>query len=134
MTYYTGGGYLIGALGGGGLGAYRAISSPVSLPGVSEPSRRLRVNQLLNTSGRLGRTAGNSLGALGLFFASCESLLTHVNDRRVPDEAATVGAGAMTGALFRSVRGPRQAAAAAAVGTVGAATLLAARSYINHGL
>lgn len=43
-------------------------------------------------------------------------------------------AGAATGALYRSVRGPRQAAAAAVVGTAGAATLLAARRFISPGL
>jgi hypothetical protein len=45
-----------GALLGGGKGAYQAISSPVAVAGVD--STRLRVNQLLNTSGKLGRGAG----------------------------------------------------------------------------
>ncbi len=78
--------------------------------------------------------AGNSLGVLGLFFASFESLLGHLADGQVPDEAVTVGAGAATGALFRSVRGPRQALVAGALGSVGGGLLVAARTYINRGL
>lgn len=45
-----------GALLGGGRGAYQALSMPVAIAGVD--SSRLRVNQLLNTSGKLGRGAG----------------------------------------------------------------------------
>lgn len=46
----------------------------------------------------------------------------------------TLAAGAATGMLYRSVRGPRQAAAATVVGTAGAALLLAGRKFINPGL
>jgi mitochondrial import inner membrane translocase subunit TIM23 len=135
LTYYTGSGYLAGAVLGGGTGAYRAFTSPVSLATATGlPSQRLRVNQLLNTSGKLGRTAGNALGVVGLFFASSESFLRHLNDDLVPDEFATVGAGALTGGLYRSVRGPRQAAAAAVVGTLAGSALLAGRKFFNAGL
>lgn len=46
-----------GALLGGGRGAVQALSTPVALAGV-ESSQRLRLNQLLNTSGKMGRGAG----------------------------------------------------------------------------
>ncbi|EFN51953.1 hypothetical protein CHLNCDRAFT_139623 [Chlorella variabilis] len=133
LTYYTGLGYLAGAILGGGKGAVQAVSAPVALAGV-ESSQRLRINQLLNTSGKMGRTAGNSLGVLGLLFASFESFSGYMTNGQVPDQANTLIAGAATGALYRSVRGPRQAAAAAVVGTVGGAALLAARNFINPGL
>lgn len=133
LTYYTGMGYLAGALLGGGRGAVQALSTPVALAGV-ESSQRLRLNQLLNTSGKMGRGAGNALGVLGLLFASFESFSGYMTNGQVPDEANTLAAGAATGALYRSVRGPRQAAAAAVVGTAGAAALLAARRFINPGL
>ncbi len=81
-----------------------------------------------------GICAGNSLGVLGLLFASFESFSTYMTNGQVPDQANTLIAGAATGALYRSVRGPRQAAAAAVVGTAGGAALLAARSFINPGL
>lgn len=128
-------GYLIGALTGGGFGAFRAISTPVTLATADGlPSQRLRLNQLLNSSGKMGRSAGNSLGVVGLMFSSSESFLRHMNDGMLPDDATTVGAGALTGAMYRSVRGPRQAVAAAAVGTIGGAGLLFARKFINSGL
>ena len=117
------------------MGAFRAISTPVTLATADGmPSQRLRINQLLNTSGKMGRSAGNSLGVVGLMFSSSESFLRAMNDGVLPDETATLGAGALTGAVYRSVRGPRQAAAAAAVGTLGGAALLAARKLINGGL
>lgn len=132
LTYYTGVGYLGGALIGGGRGAYQSLTAPVAIAGVD--SSRLRVNQLLNTSGKLGRGAGNALGVLGLFFASFESLLGYANDGLLPDELVTVVAGGGTGSLFRSVRGPRQAAVAGVLGLAGGSVLVAARRYINRGL
>lgn len=135
LTYYTGTGYLAGAILGGGVGSYQAITSPITLAtATGMPSQRLRLNQLLNTTGKLGRTAGNALGVVGLMFASSESFLRHLNDGMVPDEVPTLGAGALTGAVYRSVRGPRQAAAAAAVGVFAASALLGARRFINSGL
>ena len=50
-------GYLAGALLGGGKGAAQALTTPVALAGV-ESTQRLRINQLLNTSGKMGRGAG----------------------------------------------------------------------------
>lgn len=135
LTYYTGTGYLVGAAGGGGFGAYRALSSPVAVTtGGGMPSQRIRVNQLLNTSGKLGRSAGNSLGVLGLLFSSTESMYYHVNDARLPDDLMTIAAGATTGAIFRSVRGPKQAVAAAALGSMAGTILLGARKYVSSGL
>lgn len=78
--------------------------------------------------------AGNALGVLGLLFASFESFSGYLANGQVPDEVNTLAAGAATGALYRSVRGPKQAAAAAVVGTAGAGLLLAARKFVNPGL
>jgi import inner membrane translocase subunit TIM23 len=106
---------------------------PVAIVGV-ESTQRLRVNQLLNSTGQRGRSAGNALGVIGLMFASFESFYGYLNDGALPEEAASLAAGATTGAVFRSVRGPRQAAAAGAVGLLGASLLLLARKTINAGL
>ena len=118
LTYYTGCGYMAGAFAGGGLGAYRVLG-PGSLgeagkatPAQSNLSQRMRVNQVLNSSGKLGRSAGNAFGVLGLLFSSTESFFVHLNDRILPEDLMTVAAGATTGVIFRSVRGPRQALAA----------------------
>lgn len=79
--------------------------------------------------------AGNSLGTLGLFFAAAESLGGYLNDGEVvPPELCTLAAGVTTGALYRSVRGPRQAAAAGALGLLGAGILVVARKTISSGL
>ena len=56
-------------------------------------SARLRLNRLLNMSGRAGRTSGNALGALGLFFSSFESGLGYLSDGRTPDAVNSIGAG-----------------------------------------
>jgi hypothetical protein len=80
------------------------------------------------------RPAGNSLGVLGLLFASFESLSGYLTNGQVPDEANTLIAGAATGVLYRSVRGPQQAAAAIVTGSAAAGLLLVARKFINPGL
>jgi hypothetical protein len=48
---------------------------------------------MLNMSGKAGRSAGNALGCLGLFYAASESGLDYANDGRLPDLMASLGAG-----------------------------------------
>ena len=81
-----------GALLGGGQGATVALRSRPELRAGADTSR-LRLNRLLNQSGKSGRAAGNALGVLGLFFASFESAYGYLNDMRLPDWANSVGAG-----------------------------------------
>lgn len=56
LGYYTGSGYLGGAVVGGGLGFARAAAAPQ--PAGAQQSRRLLINRLLNSSGQTGRLAG----------------------------------------------------------------------------
>ena len=56
-------------------------------------SARLRLNRLLNVAGRSGRSAGNALGILGLFFSSSESGISYLSDGRLPDAANSLAAG-----------------------------------------
>ena len=81
---------LAGALLGGGRGALQALPRPPDAP---VDSARLRLNRLLNMAGRGGRSSGNSLGALGLFFSVAESGLGYWSDGSVPEELITVAAG-----------------------------------------
>lgn len=144
LTYYTGAGYLAGAALGGSQGAAAALRAgpPASVATtaggptttVFTDTPRLRVNRLLNTAGRAGRGAGNAAGALGLLFSATESAALGVADGRVPDALPTVGAGFLTGALFRSPRGPRTAVVAGVLGSVAAGALAAARAHINPNL
>ena len=109
-------------------GAAAAASAP------PPTSARLLVNRVLNSGGRAGRGAANALGALGLFFAIAESGLDAAADGRGPDAAPTIGAGFVTGALFRSPRGPRAAGVAGGVGAAAAAALVAARRHVSSDL
>ena len=84
-----------GAILGGSQGLMQAARSKpeAGLPDTA----RLRVNRFLNMTGRSGRTAGNALGVLGLFFAGFESFgLSYWSDGRIPDSANSVGAGELT--------------------------------------
>ena len=83
-----------GALLGGGRGAVQALRTPLE---VTADSGRLRLNRLLNVSGRSGRTAGNALGVLGLLYACSDSGLGYLSDGRTPDTANSLAAGKFLG-------------------------------------
>lgn len=118
LTYYTGCGYLGGAVGGAGKGLYEALRAVE--PG---DSLKLRVNRILNTSGQTGRRVGNRLGVIGLMYAGLESGMVMARD--TDDWMNSVAAGLGTGALFKAASGPRSAAVAGAIGglMVGAAVV-----------
>ncbi len=80
-----------GAILGGSKGAVDAIRTK---PEVAVNSMRLRATQLLNMSGKAGRSTGNALGVLGLFFSSAESFIGYVSDYALPDAGNSVLAGA----------------------------------------
>lgn len=80
-----------GATLGGGQGLLTAVRTK---PELGIDTTRLRINRVLNLSGKTGRSAGNALGCLGLFYASTESGLDYLNDGRLPDLVASLGAGA----------------------------------------
>ncbi len=78
---------------GGGQGLLTAVRTK---PELGVDTTRLRINRVLNLSGKTGRSAGNALGCLGLFYASSESGLDYLNDGRLPDLFASLGAGAIS--------------------------------------
>jgi mitochondrial import inner membrane translocase subunit TIM23 len=86
--------YPIGAILGGSRGAFEALRVPP--PDTALNTTRLRLNRLLNLSGKNGRAAGHTLGVLGLFFSSAESLIGYFNDPSVPDAVNSVIAGICT--------------------------------------
>eukprot|EP01025_Chloroclados_australasicus_P002927 TRINITY_DN1066_c0_g1_i1.p2 TRINITY_DN1066_c0_g1~~TRINITY_DN1066_c0_g1_i1.p2 ORF type:complete len:217 (+),score=26.26 TRINITY_DN1066_c0_g1_i1:149-799(+) len=124
LTYYTGVGYLGGALIGGILGFMWNFQHK---PQAGGDSLRFMVNRFLNTTGRTGRAAGNAFGVLGLFFSGFESFILYMNDGRIPDELGTVAAGFCTGALYRSTRGLKASAITGGVGAIVALALLGGR-------
>lgn len=82
---------IAGAILGGSRGAFEAVRVPPSEAALN--TTRLRLNRLLNLSGKGGRAAGHTLGVLGLFFSSAESLIGYFNDPAVPDAVNSVAAG-----------------------------------------
>ncbi|XP_059642258.1 mitochondrial import inner membrane translocase subunit TIM23-1-like [Cornus florida] len=111
LTYYTGIGYLSGAVAGAGKGLVDGVKA-------SEPgdTAKLRVNRILNASGQTGRVFGNRFGILGLLYAGMESGMVAVRD--TDDVVNSVVAGLGTGALYRAAAGLRSAAVAGAIGGV----------------
>lgn len=111
ITFYTGCGYLAGAVGGAAVGFVDGVKSFES-----GDTMKLRINRVLNASGHSGRTWGNGLGVIGLLYAGIESGIVAVRD--TDDVWNSVAAGLGTGALYRAARGVRSAAVAGAVGGV----------------
>ncbi|XP_020231724.1 mitochondrial import inner membrane translocase subunit TIM23-1 [Cajanus cajan] len=95
LQYYTGTGYLSGALIGAARGTAQGLRE-------AEPadSLKLRLNRVLNSGGHAGRRLGNSLGVLGLIFAGLESGMIHF--RATDDLVNSAVAGLGTGALYRA--------------------------------
>ncbi|XP_042503970.1 mitochondrial import inner membrane translocase subunit TIM23-1-like [Macadamia integrifolia] len=109
LQYYTGSGYLSGAIVGAAKGSIEGIKA-------AEPgdTMKLRINRVLNSGGQTGRRYGNSLGVVGLIFAGLESGFIHIRD--TDDVLNSVLAGLGTGALYKAASGPRSAAVAGALG------------------
>lgn len=125
LQYYTGSGYLSGAVLG-------AIKGSVEGLRQAEPSDslKLRVNRVLNSGGQVGRRFGNSLGVLGLIFAGMESGLIYLRDS--DDLLNTVAAGLGTGAIYRAAGGLRSAAIAGAIGGITAAAAVAGKQAVKR--
>ncbi|CAH1422797.1 unnamed protein product [Lactuca virosa] len=116
LTYYTGIGYLGGAVLGAGKGLIEGVKASEA-----GDTMKLRVNRILNASGHSGRQIGNRAGVIGLLYAGLESGMVHIRD--TDDIINSVVAGLGTGALYKAAAGPRSAAVAGAIGgiTVGLA-------------
>lgn len=90
LCYYTGMGYGLGALSGGG---YGLVQLAANKPEIAIDSNRVRLNRFLNMTGRTGRSFGNAFGVLGLFFATFESSLTYFLEPYLSPGFGTLGAG-----------------------------------------
>ncbi|XP_062157199.1 mitochondrial import inner membrane translocase subunit TIM23-1-like [Alnus glutinosa] len=111
ITFFTGCGYLSGALCGGASGLVSGVRSFES-----GDTAKLRLNRVLNASGHAGRAWGNRIGIIGLIYAGMESGIVALRD--TDDVWNSVAAGLGTGAVYRAARGVRSAAVAGAVGGV----------------
>jgi import inner membrane translocase subunit TIM23 len=70
--------------------------------------QRIRINSVLNTTGRLGPGWGNSLGCIAMMCSIFESIAYNV--RGEDDLLNAAGAAALTGSLYKITAGPRAAA------------------------
>ncbi|KAI3789814.1 hypothetical protein L2E82_02618 [Cichorium intybus] len=111
LTYYTGIGYLGGAVFGAGKGLREGVKAFEA-----GDTMKLRVNRILNASGHAGRTIGNRAGVIGLLYAGMESGMVAARD--ADDIINSVVAGLGTGALYKAAAGPRSAAVAGAIGGI----------------
>lgn len=125
LTFYTGCGYLSGAVGGAASGLVGGVKSFES-----GDTAKLRVNRVLNSSGHAGRAWGNRLGVIGLLYAGIESGIVAARD--TDDVWNSVAAGLGTGALYRAARGVRSAAVAGAVGGVVVGVAVTAKQALKR--
>lgn len=118
LTYYTGCGYLSGAVVGAGKGFFDGVKAFER-----GDTLKLRVNRILNASGAAGHKFGNRVGVIGLLYAGLKSGIGGIRDK--DDAVNSVMAGLGTGMLFKAAWGLRPAAVAGAIGglMVGAAVV-----------
>ncbi|CAN6461971.1 unnamed protein product [Victoria cruziana] len=125
LTYYTGCGYLSGAIAGAGKGLIDGIKAREE-----GDTLKLRVNRILNASGHTGRKFGNRVGVIGLLYAGMESSIVAVRDS--DDVLNSVLAGLGTGALFKAASGPRSAAVAGAIGGLAVGITVAGKQMFKR--
>lgn len=99
LTYHVGWAYLLGFTGGGAIGVAQGLRESAG------ERQRIRINSVLNATGRRGPGLGNSLGCLAMMCSLFESIAYNV--RGTDDFLNPAGAAALTGTLYKitSVRG-----------------------------
>ncbi|KAF5373327.1 hypothetical protein D9615_007442 [Tricholomella constricta] len=107
LCYGTGTMYLSGLALGGVWGVREGARRPLAVS-----NTRLRINSVLNSVTRRGTFIGNSAGVLALMYNGVNSSIDAFRGKH--DTFGSMGAGAVTGALFKSTAGVKPAIAAAA--------------------
>lgn len=120
LTYLAGSAYLTGAVIGGSRGCYQGLAASVG------KAPRLRLNAVLNATGKQGALLANTFGILALAFSLSESTIyNYTSDETVGNYAL---AGAAAGAIYKSTRGGR----AAAIWSIGGAALALGTVYASR--
>ncbi|PWA42585.1 Mitochondrial inner membrane translocase subunit Tim17/Tim22/Tim23/peroxisomal protein PMP24 [Artemisia annua] len=125
LTYYTGIGYLSGAV----FGARKGSIEGVKAFEIGD-TLKLRVNRVLNAGSLSGRMIGNRAGVIGLLYAGMESGMVAVRD--VDDVFNSLAAGLGTGALFKVASGVRSAAFAGAIGGIAVGVAVAGKQAFKR--
>lgn len=100
LCYGTGVTYLAALTLGGAWGLSEGVNR---LPPSSPP--KLRLNSILNGVTRRGPFLGNSAGVLALTYNGINSFIGYMRGKH--DASNSIVAGALSGALFKSTKGPR---------------------------
>ncbi len=100
LCYGTGVTYLTALTLGGAWGFAEGVNR---LPPSAPP--KLRLNSILNGMTRRGPFLGNSAGVLALTYNGINSFIGYMRGKH--DASNSIVAGALSGALFKSTRGPR---------------------------
>jgi mitochondrial import inner membrane translocase subunit TIM23 len=119
LCYGTGCTYLV-ALGMGG--AWGMVEGLNRTPATAPP--KIRLNAVLNSVTRRGPFLGNSAGVVAMVYNGINSYIGYVRGKRkesgpdrprngslirpLDDAANSIAAGALSGMIFKSTRGPRQ--------------------------
>jgi import inner membrane translocase subunit TIM23 len=100
---------MVGASVGGLAGFYNGIQATR----IAQQTGKLRRTQILNHVMKQGAGTANTLGTIAVFYAAFGVLLSQFRD---DDEINTVGAGTLTGLLYKSTAGLRKCAIGGGVG------------------
>lgn len=100
LCYGTGTTYLTALTIGGAWGLAEGMNKPLPVN-----SARLRLNTCLNSITRRGPFLGNSAGVIALVYNGINSTIGHYRGKH--EASNSIVAGALSGMLFKSTRGPR---------------------------
>lgn len=131
MFYNSGSAYLLGIGSGGVYGVLNGLQTSPS------PKFKIRINTILNKSGRYGSRFGNALGAVAMMYSCFEASADkmHIEDYVPAGDgiANPVLAAAMTGLLYKSTQGPKTMALAGLIGASAVAGIAGARVAMTRG-
>lgn len=124
LCYGTGTMYLLGLGVGGAYGFQEGLGN---LPANS--TAKLKLNTILNHITKRGPFLGNSAGVLALIYNIVDSTIDNLRGKH--DDANSLAAGAITGALFRSSAGVKPMAYSTAMMTVGAGAWCGLKRFLS---
>lgn len=125
LCYGTGTTYLSGLAIGGLLGAREGFFRPL---GVDNTTFRLRLNAVLNQVTRRGSFFGNSAGVVALIYNLVDASIDAARGKH--DIWGAVGAGGISGAIFKCTAGTRPMLIASSVMMAAAATWTTAKQAL----
>jgi len=127
LTYHCGAAYLVGFTAGGAAGFAQGLRESAG------ERQRIRINAILNATGKRGPGLANSLGCIAMMCSIFESLAYNI--RGEDDLLNPAGGAALTGMLYKITSGPKVAAGwAAGLGAFAAAASFASKEAAKRGI